>query len=138
MRFAAYLLLPFAALPTAAMAMPASQFILEWRAASKGPVTDAPRSAEMAAADPRLRRLAAEFSAALDRYRGELLDARAAGKPTRSCPPKEVSLTVDDMVAEIERLPTSWQHREFSDAFAKAMDTRYPCAASAQATKPGA
>ncbi len=136
MRFPIYLLLAIAGLPTAATAMPASQFIEKWRAVSTGPAANGPRSAEMAAADPQIQVLTAEFAAALQAYRGQLLEARALGKPTRSCPPKEVKLTVDDMIADIERLPVSWQSREFSDAFGKAMNVRYPCASGARTAGP--
>ncbi|KTF67511.1 hypothetical protein ACNFJ7_05510 [Sphingomonas sp. HT-1] len=111
------------------MATPTGQFVARWQAASQAakPAGSAV-TAEQALATPELKALLDEFAAVAGAYRRQLLDARAAGKPPRACPPSQVDLTVDAVLAEVQTLPAAWQSREFADSFGAVMDKRYPCA----------
>jgi hypothetical protein len=116
--------------PVAALAMPAGEFVTRWQAASKVSMR-AGLTPEQIAASPELKTLFAEFSTAARNYRQQVLSARAAGTQPRACPPKDVNLSVDGVIADVEHLPAGWQSRELSDTFADAMDHRYPCTAGA-------
>ena len=113
-------------LPVPAIAMPTAQFISQWRLASRISGGKAPAPAEITKS-PELQRLVGEFSSAAQTYRQQILSARTAGTSPRACPPKNVDLAIDGVIADVERLPAGWQSREFSDSFAAVMDRRYPC-----------
>ncbi|WP_174297284.1 hypothetical protein [Sphingomonas bacterium] len=111
-----------------ASAMPTSMFIARWQAASHVTQQEAQKATTSGIANSaEMQALIAEFSTAGSAYRQQILDARAAGRTPRACPPKDVNITVNDVIAEIARLPTSWQSRELSDSFGAAMDRRFPC-----------
>jgi hypothetical protein len=118
-------------LPAAASAMPTAAFIARWHAAASVAKT-AGRTPDQIAQSPELKTLFAEFSEAAQRYRRAVVSARAAGTP-RACPPSDVNLSVDGVLADIERLPAPWKTRDFADSFAAAMDRRYPCTTHAPA-----
>ena len=111
-----------------AAAMPTSAFISRWEAASHLSKDQAQGLTAAAVANrPEVKALFVEFSDAAQAYRRQILDARTAGRAPRACPPKDVNLTIDGVVADIRRLPADWQSRELSDSFGAAMDRRFPC-----------
>ena len=126
------------AVPTAASAMPTAEFVERWNNASNAIAQAAEQSGGQMTAEqamtPEVRQLIEEFSAIGDSYRREIMDARAAGDIPRACPPKEVDLTINVVVAEAAALGPEWQSREFGESFAAVMDMRYPCAGSSSGT----
>jgi hypothetical protein len=116
--------------PAAGTAMPTGEFITRWQAASRVSISTG-LTPEQIAASPELKALFAEFSTAARSYQQQVLSARTAGTQPRACPPKDVNLSVDGVIADLKRLPAGWQSSELSDTFAAAMDRRYPCTAGA-------
>ena len=115
-------------LPAVASATPTGQFVSRWQAASQAAKAAAKTTtAEQALASPELKTLMDEFAAVAGNYRRQILDARVAGRPPRACPPAEVDLTVESILAQIPKLPPVWQTRDFADSFGAIMDKRYPC-----------
>lgn len=114
------------AAPTAAM--PSAEFASRWRAASRVPMAVGAEVAKQTLSNStELRALAAEFNRALQQYRGQILAAKSAGTKLRSCPPKELDITVDGVIADMSSLPAGWQMREVSETFGEVMDRRFPC-----------
>lgn len=113
-------------LPTAAAATQTGTFIALWDAASRARAVDG-KTAAQTLATPKLKALLDEFASVAGAYRQQILDARAAGKTPRACPPKSLDLTVDAVVADVRALPPAWQTRDFAESFGAALDKRYPC-----------
>lgn len=112
-----------------ASAMPTSEFISRWQAASHLSRKPGQQLTAAEIADtPEIRLLFGEFSAVAHAYRQQIVDARAAGRQPRACPPKDVDLTIDGVIAEIGRLPGDWRSRDLTSSFGAAMDHRFPCA----------
>ena len=108
----------------------AEDFARDWRAVSKIPaVAGAARpTAEQVSSNPRIRALAAEFVSAVERYRNEIITARSNNMPPRSCPPKNVNLTIDNMVADIENLPKGSRTQDLYLAISQILDEKFRCA----------
>lgn len=116
-------------LATPAFAMPTAEFIARWHAASRISKASGLSPREVAAL-PEIKTLGSEFASAAYAYRQQILAARAAGRLPRACPPKDVDLSIDGIIADVERLPNGWQSRDLSDTLAQALDRRHPCGTS--------
>lgn len=114
-------------LPVTASATPTGEFIARWDAASRKPKVEGKTAIETMAT-PEVLALVNEFGVVAGTYRDQILKARAAGQPPRACPPKEVDLTIDAVLAEVRALPVAWRSRDFAESFGAVMDKRYPCA----------
>lgn len=114
--------------PAAASATPTGEFVARWQAASQvaKPASGTPNAGEILAR-PEIKALLEEFMSAAMNYRRQILDARAAGRPPRACPPKEFNVTTDAVLADIRALPPEWQSRDFADSLGATIDRRYPC-----------
>lgn len=124
------ILLAALVLPATASATPTGVFVARWAAASRvAKPAGSTATAEQTLATPELKALLDEFATVAGDYRRQVIEARAAGKPPRACPPKNVELTIDGVLAEIRRLPPAWQSRDFAESFGAVMDKRYPCTA---------
>lgn len=113
-----------ASCPELCFAMPTSEFVSRWAAASNNPRHLNP---EAFANQPEVKTLIAELGKAGDNYKAQLAKARADHTALRSCPPTDVNLQLKDLLAAAKKLPPEWQSREFTDSFARIMDERYPC-----------
>jgi hypothetical protein len=116
--------------PASASAMPTGDFIARWRKASSVSRAEAESlSKDRGNASPELQGLLAEFGTATHQYQNQILSARANGTAPRACPTGTIDLTVDGVIADLQKLPSDWLRRELADSFAEVMDHRYPCSA---------
>lgn len=103
----------------AVFAMPASEFVVRLTALSM--------LGNSALTSPDLTAINNEIGEATRSYRAEIKAALDEGRVPRSCPPSKVSLSAQDLVLEINKLPPVAQLRELRIVFGEIMDHRYPC-----------
>jgi hypothetical protein len=113
--------------PATCLAMPTAQFVSRWKAVSKNPAHLSP---DAYARQPEVKALTAELGKAFDAYKDSVLKARTDHVPPVSCPPKDLDLPIDQVIASAAGLPAQWQSREFTDSFQEIMKERYPCPAA--------
>ena len=105
----------------AALAMPVSEFLPRAeRLKAKG-------AAAMFSSD--LRPVMAEVKRVGRAYRADIEAARAAGRPTRSCPPPKgkSKLDADDFLRHLRAIPAAERRMDMTEAFHRYMARRYPC-----------
>lgn len=108
-----------AMLPVPAQAMTAAEWMQRWDVLR--------RQGPAAMKSPELRVLQTAIGEAAGAYRAEVKAAQAAGRVPRSCPPARVSVSSEDVTAELRKLPPALLASELRIAFAAVMDRRYPC-----------
>lgn len=119
-----FILLPLLAASNAAFAMPASEFVERLEALSM--------LGNAAPTSPGLTVINNEIGEAARSYRAEIKSAQDEGRAPRSCPPSKVSLSAEDIMLEIKKLPPVSQLRELRIVFGEIMDKRYPCPTATQ------
>lgn len=76
---------------------------------------------------PKLKELRGEVTTVAAAYRTRNRAAKAAGRPTDSCPPDKAQLKPQEFLAELERIPANQRAMSLDHGFAIVMKHRYPC-----------
>lgn len=69
----------------------------------------------------------AEMKKVTTGYRADIKAAKAAGKTTSSCPPKNGSMNAKEFLAHLKSIPANKRNMSVKDAFHGLMAKKYPC-----------
>jgi len=124
----AALLALMALYPASCMATTTGDFVAKWEELRKNPDH---LSAQDFGQRADVQSFIHEFGDAASTLRKKLDDAKSRNQPVDICPPHEVKLGIDAILADARALPAAWQSRPFADSFAQIMKNHYPCPAPA-------
>ncbi len=120
----AIVLLPMLFYPAICSATPTAEFVARWDALKKNA---GHASLQDIASRPEAKAYVREFGDAAMALKQKLAEAKNRNQPVDVCPPHEVKLDMEGVMADARQLPAAWQSRPFADSFAQIMKNRYPC-----------